>query len=94
MVFKLYERYSLEPIYNPVGKLKMALVKRFENAPSHTSLKRASKGNELTFRRSAMPFLALEIKLVRSTLEPEIAAISKISVLQSKPLLDSSCQDL
>lgn len=53
----------------------MSLGNRLENAPSHTSLIRASKAtNRYLDGTFAMSFLAVEIKLFQSTLEPEIAA--------------------
>ncbi len=74
----------------------MALANRLENAPSHTSLIGASKTmNWHLGDIFAMSFfLALEIKLFQSTLEPEIVQIKKISVLQKKDLLDSSSLDV
>ena len=52
----------------------MVLANRLENAPSQTSLIRASKTtNWYLGDIFAMSFFGLEIKLFQSTLEPEIA---------------------
>jgi len=53
----------------------MALRNRLENAASRTSLTRSSKTtNWYLGDIFAMSFLVLEIKLLQSSLEPEIAA--------------------
>jgi len=74
----------------------MALANRLENAPSHTSLIRASKTTNwhLGDNLQCLFFWLWKLNCSNPLLSQRSLQIKKISVLQNKTLLDSSSLDV